>query len=148
MKVLLKEEIGKLGSRGDVVQVADGFARNYLLPRHLAVTATPSNFRQIEIEKAKIAKQAEQELAELEAACKRLQGASCTIAAAAAPEGHLYGSVGSREIAEALKTAGFDVTESSVKLEQPFKEIGVFLVELALAPNLAAKVPVWIVSNQ
>ena len=145
MKVLLREKVDKLGNRGEIVDVADGFARNYLLPRQLAVQATTANFRQLEIERARIAKQETQERAEKEAARDRLEATSCTILAPASPEGHLYGSIGAREIADALAKEGVQLDPKNVQLEQPFKEVGVYLVEVALDKDLAAKTRVWIV---
>jgi len=94
MKVLLKEKIEKLGERGEIVDVAPGHARNYLLPKNLAVRATEGNFRQLEMERAKIAKRAAEEQAELQKRCEQLEGMSCTVNVTASPEGHLYGSVG------------------------------------------------------
>ena len=147
MKVLLREKIEKLGERGEIVEVANGYARNYLIPRSLAVLATTANFRQLEIERARIAKLATKERADLEAARDRLESTSCTIVAPASPEGHLYGSVGGQEIAEAVNKEGLSVEADHVMLEQPFKETGVYVVEFRLAPDIVAKARVWIVAE-
>lgn len=147
MKVLLRESVDKLGARGDIVDVADGYARNYLLPRELAVQATEANFRQLEIERQRIARLAEKEQAERRAAVEQLENSSCTIIAAASPEGHLYGSVGEREIAEALQESGVDVKPADVRLDEHFHEVGVYLVEVALGPEDVATTRVWIVAE-
>jgi len=147
MKILLREKIEKLGERGEIVDVAAGYARNYLLPRRLAVPATSANYRQLELERARIAKLAAREQAELEALRDRLAATSCTIVAAASPEGRLYGSVGPREIAEALKQEGFNVDPKQVNLEQPLREIGVYVVEMELAHEMTADTRVWIVAE-
>ena len=147
MKVLLRETVEHLGTQGEIVDVKDGYARNYLLPRGLGVPATDTSFKQIEMERARIAKLIAKERTELEAARIRLESVSFTIVAAASPEGHLYGSVAGREIAEALAKEGFQVTEQHIKLEEPFKEVGVYIVPVALSPDLIASIRVWIVSE-
>ncbi len=147
MKILLRETVEKLGDRGEIVDVAPGYARNYLIPRRLAVPATEANFRQLEIEKARIARLIAKEQAEREAARQRLEAVSCTIIAAASPEGRLYGSVGPQQIAEALKQEGFEIDPASIRLEEPFREVGVYLVEIDLAPGVAASTRVWIVAE-
>ena len=145
MKVLLRETLEKLGERGEIVDVKPGYARNYLLPRHLAVPATEDNFKQLEVERARIGKRIVKERQEREALREKLETVSCTITMSASPEGHLYGSVGPQEIAECLVKEGFDVSEQHIKLEEHFKETGVFVVEVALAADLVANVRVWIV---
>ena len=148
MKVLLKENIEKLGERGEIVDVAKGYARNYLLPRNLAVTASQTNFKQLEVERAKIAKKIAAERAAMETARARIERTSCTIMTAASPEGHLYGSVGPGEIADALNKQGNQIDARQVKLEHPFKETGVFVIDIEFAPDLAGKTRVWIVAEE
>ncbi len=147
MKVLLKENIEKLGERGEIVDVANGYARNYLLPRNFAVMATETNFRQLEIERAKIAKRSAAEHTALEAERDQIERTSCTVVAPASPEGHLYGSVGPADIAAALNEDGHEIDERSVRLEHPLKETGVFLVDLELAADLVAQMRVWVVGE-
>ena len=148
MKVLLKENIDKLGERGEIVDVANGYARNYLLPRSLAVTATETNFKQLEIERAKITKKIAAERIEQKAARDSIERTSCTVTATASPEGHLYGSVGPDEIAEALNSEGHKISPHDVKLEHPLKETGVFVVDIELAPDLLATTRVWVVAAE
>jgi large subunit ribosomal protein L9 len=147
MKVLLREHIEKLGERGEIVNVANGYARNFLLPRRLAVAATAANQRQLEVEHERIAKLAAKEREDALALLKSLTDASVTLVATASPEGHLYGSVGPREIAAALTQEGFEVTEHQVKLDDPFKETGVYVVDVELSPDLKAQSRVWIVAE-
>jgi len=147
MKVLLREDVEKVGGRGEIVEVADGFARNFLLPRRLAVPATEANFRQLEMEKGRIGRLAAKERAEREADRARLEGTSVTVVAAASPEGHLYGSVGPREIADALTKEGVPVQEENVRLAEHIKEVGVYVVEVQMAPDLVAQTRVWVVSE-
>ncbi len=148
MKVLLKENIDMLGERGEIVNVANGYARNYLLPRNLAVTATETNFKQLDIERAKIAKKTAAERVAKEAARDSLERTSCTVTASASPEGHLYGSVGPAEIAAALTEEGHEVGAHDVKLEHPLKEAGVFVVDVELASDLVATIRVWVVAEE
>ena len=147
MKVLLRENIEKLGERGEIVNVANGYARNFLLPRRLAVPATEVNQRQLEIERERIVKLVAKERDEASAILERLTDTSVTIVATASPEGHLYGSVGPKEIAAELAKEGFDVSERNIALEQHFKETGVHLVDVELAQDLVAKTRVWIVAE-
>ena len=147
MEVLLRETIERLGQRGEIVDVADGYARNYLLPRGLAVVAASTSFKQLEVERARIAKKATAERAALEAVRDSLERTSCTVAAAASPEGHLYGSVGPAEMAEAFGEDGMEVDPRTVRLEHPLKETGVFVVDIELAPDLIAKTRVWIIAK-
>ena len=147
MKVLLRDKVEKLGERGEIVEVADGYARNFLLPRSLAMPATAANYRQLEIEKGRIAKLAQREQVEREDTRKRLESSSSTIVAPASPEGHLYGSVGAREIAEVLNRDGFKIDAKHVNLDEPLKEIGVYVVEIELAPDAVAKTRMWIVAE-
>ena len=147
MKVLLREEIEALGQRGEIVDVADGYARNYLLPRRLAVPATTASFRQLEMERARIARLSEREKQERSAIQTRLETTSCTLVAAASPDGHLYGSVGPRQIAAALADEGFDVDEHCVQLDEPLKEIGVYIVDLRLDKDTVARTRMWIMAE-
>lgn len=147
MKVLLREKVDKVGERGEIIDVKEGFARNFLLPRKLAVPATNENFKQLDAERARIERIKKRERVLLEEARAKLEQLSCTIVAAASPEGHLYGSVGPKEIAEAFSKEGVAIDENNVKLEQHFKETGVFLVELELGPDLKATTRIWITSD-
>lgn len=148
MRLLLRKDIPKLGQVGDVVDVSAGYARNYLIPQHLAVEPTPANLRAIEDDK----KQAAQERIRLETDLRRraenLRGAEVTIAAAANPEGHLYGSVGVREIAAALRELGHKVEASQVQLGEPIRQLDTQPVEIRLREDITAEVKVWVVRER
>jgi large subunit ribosomal protein L9 len=144
MKVLLREHVEKLGDRGEIVEVAPGYARNFLLPRQLAVAASEANQRQLEAERARIAQAAAEEEERVRKTIEKIENTSCTVLAAASPEGHLYGSVGPDQIAVALQRDGFDVRSGDVKMDEHFKEVGVYLVKLRLAGGLGARVRVWV----
>ena len=148
MKVLLCEDIDTLGWLGDVVEVAEGYARNYLLPQRLATPATEANIRAIADEKAKRAEQRKLEGRRLEAAMKAVEGAEAVVAAKANELGHLFGSVGAREIAANLREQGFEVTDKIVQLPEHIKEVGTHTVTLKFSPELSTTVNVVVVAEQ
>jgi len=148
MKVVLKQDVEHLGQMGDVVEVKPGYARNYLLARGLAVPASQMSLAQIEAKKRQAARAAEQRRRELQALAERLAGASCTIAAKANEEGRLFGSVGAKQIAEALVAEGFAQVETDmVRLDEPLRQLGVFDVPVHVAPDLQVTCKVWIVQE-
>ena len=146
IEVLLRKSIESLGRVGEVVRVRPGYARNFLFPHGLAVPPTAENRRLVEkdkvVEAALEAEQAKQR-AELVA---RLAGASVTIEAKSNPEGHLFGSVGPKQVADALVATGYAVEERHVRLE-PVKQLGECEVELHLAADAEAKVKLWVVDE-
>ena len=148
MKVLLCEDIEKLGWLGDVVEVAEGYARNYLLPRRLATPATEANIRAIAEEKAKRAEQRKLEGKRLEAEMKKVEGAEAVVAAKANEQGHLFGSVTAREIAANLREQGFDIADGIVQLPEHIKEVGTHVVTLKFSPELKTTVNVVVVPEQ
>jgi len=148
MKVLLCQDVEKLGWLGDVVEVGQGYARNYLLPQGLAMVATERNLRSLAKESAKRAEQRIQEKARLEEAAKAVQGAEAVIARDANEQGRLFGSVGSREIAENLREQGFEVADEVVQLTERIKQTGTSEVKLKFAEDLTATVNVTVVAQQ
>jgi len=148
MKLLLRKDIPKLGLVGDVVEVSPGYARNYLIPQRLAVEPTEANLRAIEEEKKRAEAERRARREALQAAAARLANVEVTIAAAANPEGHLYGSVGPREIAAALREQGHEVEPSQVLLHTPIRQLDTIPVEVELAEGIRAEVKVWVVREQ
>ncbi len=148
MKVLLCDDIEKLGWLGDVVEVTEGYARNYLLPQRLARPATEANIRAIADEKAKRAEQRKLEGKRLEAAMKAVEGAEAVIAARANELGHLFGSVTAREIAANLREQGFEVADKIVQLTEHIKEVGAHPVKLRFSPELTTTISVVVVAEQ
>ncbi len=148
IELILKKDVPSVGKLGEVVSVAPGFARNYLLPRGLAVKMTAANARQLEFDAKKAAKQREIELAEIRALANKLASVSCTIAAKANEEGHLYGSIDAGMVADALKKEGYDIGAKAVQLPEPLKELGVFSVKLALAEGIEAEIKLWVVEDK
>ena len=146
MQVLLIAEVKDLGSEGDVVQVAEGYARNYLLPRKLAAPVTDASRRQI----GRLRADREARLAAgLNAArelAARLSSVSVTIPVKTGGD-KLYGSVGQADIVKALKDQGLELDRHAVELEHPLKELGVFDVKVRVHPEVEASVKVWVVEE-
>ncbi len=145
MELLLKTSIGSLGRVGDVVDVSKGYARNFLLPRGLAVAVTAANKSEIDRARAQALAEETERVAGLKDAASKLSETSVTIEGRANDEGHLFGSVGPQQIADAIKEKGFTVDAKSVRLEAPLKEIGVFDVAVHLHADVEATVKVWVV---
>lgn len=148
IKVILVQDAGSFGKSGSVIKVKDGFARNFLFPRNLAVPATPGNLRKVEQEKKRIESMRQQEKELAENLAKRLSGMSVTIAAQIHNEDQLYGSIGPSELLGALKEEGITgLAGDAVILEEPIKATGVYEVEIKLHPEVAAKIKVWVVKK-
>lgn len=148
MKVLLCEDIDKLGWLGDVVEVNTGYARNYLLPQGLAKVANEASIRAIAEEKARRAEQRKLEGKRLEEAVKAIEGAEAVVAAKANEQGHLFGSVSAHEIAANLREQGFEVRDEIVQLSEHIKDIGTHPVTLKFRDDLTATVNVVVVPEQ
>ena len=142
MKVILTEEIRGLGTRGDVVTVKDGYARNYLLPKNLAREATAGNLKQIEHERRKWALLAQQEKDAAQKAADRVKGVKIRIEKRVGEHGHLFGSVTANEIADALAEKGIEVDKRRIELEQPIKNVGLHDVDVRLHRDVTARIQV------
>ncbi len=148
MEVILLEKIGKLGSLGDKVNVKAGYGRNYLIPTGKAVPATASNVAKFEERRAELEKAAAEALAAAQARAEALNGVSVTIASKAGDEGKLFGSIGTRDIAEALTAAGQEVCKSEVRLpEGALRHIGEFEVAVQLHSEVMTSVTVVVVGE-
>lgn len=148
MELLLKQNVDALGRIGDVVKVKSGYARNYLLPRGLAVAVTKSNLADIERARAMALAEEQQRLVGLKEVATKLGEASVTIEGRANAEGHLFGSVTTMQIAAALRDKGIHVDDKQVRLDQPLKEIGVYDVAIHLHATVEATVKVWVVQQK
>ena len=147
MKVLLYADIDNLGWLGDIVEVKDGYARNYLLPQGLATVPSEANLRSIASEKSKRAEQRQLAHKQLERAAEAVEGAEAVVAAKANEQGHLFGSVGQHDIAENLRGQGFDISDDMVQMPEHIKEVGTHEVALKVAAELFAKISVVVVSQ-
>ena len=145
MKVILIDEIRGLGTRGDIVNVKDGYARNYLLPKNLAREATPGNLKSIEQERKKWALLAQQEKDKAQKAAESVKGVKVTITKRVGENGQLFGSVTSNEIADALAAKGVDVDKRRIELAHPIKSLGTHDVEVRLHRDVTAHIQVEVV---
>src|SRR5688572_5948392 len=145
MKVILTEEIRGLGTRGDVVNVKDGYARNFLLPKNLAREATAGNLKNIEQERKKWALLADQEKAAAQKAADSVKGTKITIQKRVGENGHLFGSVTANEIADALEAKGVQVDKRRIELAHPIKDAGLHDVEVRLHREVTAQIQVEVV---
>ena len=145
MEVILREHVDNLGRRGDVVKVAEGYARNYLLPRKLALAVTDSNKRQIEREK-KIAEAREaEEKAQADAVAQRIAQIEIEIARRVGENETLYGSVTSADISHALQAKGFDVDKRRIQLAEPLKVLGEATIPVKIHRDVTAQLRVKVV---
>jgi large subunit ribosomal protein L9 len=148
MEVILREDIEKLGSRGEVVKVAPGYARNFLIPKRLAVAATESNKKIVEQERqAHLRKEAKQ-IGEAQDLAKIMSGVSVTITQKAGENDQLFGSVGSKDVADALAAKGYTIDRRKVQLEEPIKQLGEFKVPIRLHREVTAEVTVVVAKEE
>lgn len=149
MEVILLEKIGKLGSLGDKVSVKSGFGRNYLIPQGKAVPATAVNVAKFEERRAELEQAAAEKLAAAQARAEALQDKAVTITSKAGDEGKLFGSIGTRDISDALSAAGLEVCKSEVRLpEGALRHTGEFEVALHLHPEVDVNVMVSVVGEE
>src|SRR5436853_3626702 len=141
-KVLLRDDIEDLGGRGEMGRVKAGCARNYLLPRKLAVQATASNVKQIEQERAALLKKEAKEKGSAEAQAAQMKSLRLTFARKVGEHGILYGSVTSMDIAEALKERGYEIDRRRITLREAIKETGEFTVPVRLHRDVTVEIPV------
>jgi large subunit ribosomal protein L9 len=147
MKVILKSDIERLGKAGEVVNVAVGYARNYLFPQGKALEASARNMEVIEVEKKNIVKVQERKKGESEALAGKLEQLSVTISKQAGENDKLFGTVTSMEIAGALEKEGHEIDKRKIMLEEPIKTLGIYSVPIRLHAEVTAQVKVWVVKE-
>lgn len=148
MDVILLERIGKLGNMGEVVKVKDGYARNFLFPQHKALRATEANRAKFERDRAEHEARNEDRRKAAMGDSGKLEGKSFILLRQAGESGQLYGSVSTRDIAEAASTAGIPVSRNHVLLDAPIKTIGLYTVQIALHPELSVPVTLNVARSQ
>ena len=147
MEVILREHVEHLGRRGDLVKVADGYARNYLLPRKLALLATESNKQQIERERAKFEIKELEEQKSAQAVADRMAYLEIEISRKVGETEALYGSVTSADVADALAAKGFEIDRRKLQLAEPFKRLGEYEVPIKLHREVTVKLKVRVVAE-
>jgi len=145
MKVILTEDIPKLGKMGDLIQIKDGYARNYLIPRNLAVPANPQNIKALEHQKTLLKQKQNRIKREAEKLAQKIEKVSCTISKPAGEEDKLFGSVTSLDIEKSLKEEGIKIDRKKILLEEPIKTLGIYKVPIKLHPEVTANLKVWVV---
>jgi large subunit ribosomal protein L9 len=144
MEVILREDVASLGHRGDVVKVAEGYGRNYLLPQGKALAVTPANRARIEKERKAVAAKLAKEKAEFEDMAKKIEGIRLVAPRKVGEKDQLFGSVTSHDIADLLKAKGFEVDKRKVVLEDPIKTLGEHTVKVKLHPEVATTIRVLV----
>lgn len=144
MEIILSENVEKLGRVGDLVKVKDGFARNYLLPKNLGITATPGNLKRIARLKAKEAAAYEERKKEARAVAEKLAKVSITIAVEVNDLDKLYGSVTETEILNGLEQEGYTFERHQLSIEKPVEELGIFEIGINLHPEVKGKFRLWV----
>jgi large subunit ribosomal protein L9 len=147
MRIVLREDIDNLGRRGEIVKVADGYARNFLLPKGKALLATDGNLKTIEREKRRYTLRVAKERDEMEALAQRIAAVSCTLVRRVGENDVLYGSVTSSDIAEHLEKEGIAIDRRRIQLAEPIKSLGIYNVPIKLHPEVRAEVKVWVVKE-
>ena len=148
MKVILKADVERLGKVGEVVTVAPGYARNFLMPRDLAFEATEGNLKGIEVEKRRYAKTLAKAAEGARALAARLGELSLTIRQASGESDRLFGTVTTMDIAAALEKEGVTVDKRQITLDEPIKTLGIYTVQVKLHPEVSAPLKVWVVKEE
>jgi len=145
LELILLEDVEDLGKAGDKVNVAPGFARNYLIPKGVAEKVTPGALRQIDARKERIEAKREEDLADAQALAVKIAETEITISMQAGEDERLFGSVTANIIADALEAEGVAIEHRRIKLPEPIRELGVFNVEMKLHSDVTATAKVWVV---
>jgi large subunit ribosomal protein L9 len=144
MEVILSQDVASLGKTGDIVKVKDGHARNYLIPRHIAMMATKENKKKVEAVKAKQAARYAEEKKAAEVEAEKLAKVSCTVSVEVNDQEKLYGAVSETEILRALEQEGLKFERKDLVLEKPVEELGIFEVGVKLHPEVTGKFRLWV----
>ena len=147
MKVILLKDIEALGSAGEVVEVKNGYGRNFLIPRNEALVATTANMVQFESRRKQQETLAERDRRAAEALAKKLETESITAQVKVGEEDRLFGSVTAQNIAELLDEKGYEIDRRAIHLEDPIRELGVYNIDVRLHPEVAAAVKLWVVKE-
>ncbi|HEU5180747.1 MAG TPA: 50S ribosomal protein L9 [Candidatus Polarisedimenticolia bacterium] len=147
MRIVLRETVEKLGRRGDILKVADGFARNYLLPKKLAFEATDANLKRIEQERKVREVQESRERQDAQSLADRISQLSLTAVRKVGENEALYGSVTNADVAEMMEKEGFSIDKRKILLDEPIRALGIYDVAVKLHHDVTASVKVWVVKE-
>lgn len=147
MKVILKKKVDKLGISGDIVNVSEGYARNYLIPRDLGMIADEKNVKALNHQKKVIQSHINSQRKEAEILAEKISALSCTISKKVGEEEKLFGSVTTADIEEALVKEGFTISKKDIVIAEPIKALGVYTVLVKVAPGVESNLKVWVVEG-
>ena len=148
MKIILKQDVENVGRRGDVVNVARGYGRNFLIPRRLAIEVTPSNLKAIELEKKALRKKNEQERLSYQSLIEKLNAVTLTFVRKAGEKDHIFGSVSAGDIKEALAGLGFDIDKKKIGLDEPIKRLGHYAIPVRVYYDDKAEIRVEVKTGE
>lgn len=149
MKVILLEDVKSLGKKDEIVNVSDGYARNYVLPKKLGVEATPKNLNELKLKKAHEDKVAAEILAEAKALADKMKDESVTLSLKVGEGGKTFGSISSKEIAEAMKSQlGHNIEKKKIILKEPIKSVGTHIIDIKLHTKVTAKMSVKVTEGK
>jgi large subunit ribosomal protein L9 len=148
MKVILKQDVENVGRKGDIVSVAPGFGRNFLLPRNLALAVTASNMKMVEIERTSLKKKVEEERLSYRDLIQRLNQVTLNFPRKAGEKDHIFGSVSAGDIKEGLDKLGFDIDKKKIVLDEPLKRLGSYNVPVKIYHDDRAEIKVHVVKDQ
>ncbi|OGD17645.1 MAG: 50S ribosomal protein L9 [Candidatus Aminicenantes bacterium RBG_16_63_14] len=148
MKVILKQDVEKVGRRGDVVNVAPGFGRNYLIPRKMAIAVTPTNIKMIEIERQALKKKLEIERKSFQSLAQKLNQVSLTFTRRAGEKDVIFGSVSAGDVKDALDGLGYDIDKKKILLDEPIKRLGNFSVPIKISADDRAEVKIVVAREE
>ena len=146
IKIILRKDVKRVGSAGEVLSVKDGFARNFLLPRGLAFSATDDNLKRVETDKKKLEQERTTLKKKTQQLADQINGLSCTIAVEAQDE-NLFGSIGADDIVKALEEEQIAIDKNSIVLDDPIKKLGIYEIGVKLDSETNAKIKVWVVKK-
>ena len=147
MKIILRTDHEKLGKAGEIVNVKDGFARNFLMPNRIGILATPKNMKILEEEQKILNRQKDKDKRMAETLSQELEKVSLTAAVSVGEEDRVFGSVTSQDIADLLKEKGFEIDKRKIQLEEPIKALGIYSIAIKLHSDVEGKVRVWVVKE-
>ncbi|OQX53044.1 MAG: 50S ribosomal protein L9 [Candidatus Omnitrophica bacterium 4484_213] len=148
MKVILLTDIPKLGKAGGIVEVKDGYARNFLIPKKLALAATPQSIQLAQQKREQELKKKKAEREKINKLAEELSKTSCTISALAGKEDKLFGEITNKDIAEALVAKGLEIDKKKIEIEEPIRKLGVYNVKVKLCPEVIANLRVWVIKKK
>ncbi len=147
MKVILMSDVEKLGKMGDLIDVKEGYARNYLFPKNLAIKESRESLKAFEAKKNRHAHETAKKKAMFEEMARKISSASLTISVAAGEEDKLFGSVTADDIASAFSAEGFQIDKKHINMEDPIKKLGIYSVDIKLHPEVTATAKIWVVKK-